>query len=415
MSIRSYRYAPSRPGSIGGLVSIGETAVTAALGEPICSVQTRSGGRHLFYRGPDTDPVGNARWRYGDVRGSAGFVVVWDPAALVAAVRCREWHKAVAVGRLPERWPAGFGPARVALTAEGARSNTLNEEVFKDARHGRLTPDAETAYQLAGETCGLPTRDVAATIASVIRSSRRWSTTHRSTSTRFCRMRGRKRAAQRVLTNRLDSSRIGRAASDRTREHRGRGEAGRALCRTEVTSLRWAAIDLSDGDDVGLACDAGCCSISPSAGSASAHAGAGARVDSLYASPFPGFRRACPPFPPVFPRRQPRVFDGRLGAAPNGLYQLFTPRAGPQRPGPSVSEPPAKRGGRLQHRLLRDLPSKRMASLDARPVARARLLYSRLHRNVLPPLQRQRGTRPRMRRHVGRPLASPAPLRIQTQ
>ena len=155
-----------------GLVEIGTDAVIATLGQPIRSILTRSGGQYLVYRGP-SDPVGNKKWRYGDVRHASGYVIVWDLAALLDAVEVQAQHAVVDISQLPKPWPVHSGPALVALTGDGERSNALNRQVFQDARYGCLSPDAVHAYQLAGETCGLAASEVRATIQSARKGARR--------------------------------------------------------------------------------------------------------------------------------------------------------------------------------------------------------------------------------------------------
>ena len=56
-------------------VDTGRAAAVAALGEPLSECSSPSGGAHLFYKSP-TANVSNSKWRYGDVRGSKGYVVL---------------------------------------------------------------------------------------------------------------------------------------------------------------------------------------------------------------------------------------------------------------------------------------------------------------------------------------------------
>ena len=59
-------------------------AVEESLGAPLCEVRTRSGGRHLFYR--CDQPIGNRSWEGGKIRCDAGYAVLWNPGAVLAAL-----------------------------------------------------------------------------------------------------------------------------------------------------------------------------------------------------------------------------------------------------------------------------------------------------------------------------------------
>ena len=85
------------PASLGCLVvdvdeggDRGLASVIGALGaEPVATVGTRGGGFHLWYPAPAGE-IGNRKWGLsnaaGDIRGSRGFVVCWDPAEIVAGL-----------------------------------------------------------------------------------------------------------------------------------------------------------------------------------------------------------------------------------------------------------------------------------------------------------------------------------------
>ena len=69
----------------------GVDAVVGACGVPLTVTGTRSGGHHVWYRSEGGE-VGNRKWVLdapscgGDIRGSNGFVVLWDPAAVVDGI-----------------------------------------------------------------------------------------------------------------------------------------------------------------------------------------------------------------------------------------------------------------------------------------------------------------------------------------
>ena len=61
-------------------------AVVDALGEPPLHHPSGKPGRsHLWYRAPAGE-VRNAEWQFGQTRGSNGYVILWDPALVVAAL-----------------------------------------------------------------------------------------------------------------------------------------------------------------------------------------------------------------------------------------------------------------------------------------------------------------------------------------
>lgn len=70
----------------------GEEHVIKTLGPPLAAHDTHpAGGRHIWYLMPDDAPVGNKTWHgpgrsHGQVRGSRGYVVAWQPAAIARAL-----------------------------------------------------------------------------------------------------------------------------------------------------------------------------------------------------------------------------------------------------------------------------------------------------------------------------------------
>ena len=83
------------PGSVGILVvdvdlknatvAEGCSVATVILGPPLTQCLTRSGGKHLFYRAPDTS-INNGTWLHGDIRHARGFVIVWNEHVAAFAV-----------------------------------------------------------------------------------------------------------------------------------------------------------------------------------------------------------------------------------------------------------------------------------------------------------------------------------------
>ena len=105
--------------------------VEKAIGEPLATVPTRSGGGHMLYRAPEGE-VGNRRWLYGDIRGTRGYCVVWDAARWLAAMSAAPAAEPVNVNALPLTRNGGHhGPVAIAGAPAGERNDTLNREAFK--------------------------------------------------------------------------------------------------------------------------------------------------------------------------------------------------------------------------------------------------------------------------------------------
>ena len=162
------------PASVGCFVAdvddggeAGVEALTRALGPPITVTRTRrDGGFHLWYRAPDGD-VGNRQWKLtgaaGDIRGSKGFVVLWDPDTLADGLSLHfDAADLVDPGKLPRRLSVA-GPEAVRAAPQGTRNDTLNRAAFLAAKKGELDPDT---FRDAASATGLPTAEVEATLAS---------------------------------------------------------------------------------------------------------------------------------------------------------------------------------------------------------------------------------------------------------
>ena len=105
--------------------------VEKAIGEPLATLPTRSGGGHMLYRAPEGE-VGNRRWLYGDIRGTRGYCVVWDAARWLAAMSAAPAAEPVNVNALPLTRNGGHhGPVAIAGAPVGERNDTLNREAFK--------------------------------------------------------------------------------------------------------------------------------------------------------------------------------------------------------------------------------------------------------------------------------------------
>jgi hypothetical protein len=168
--------------------------------EPTWTVDTPSGGRHLYYRAPDwvelRNTAGKIGWRI-DTRAAGGFVVAagsrsgggrYDVADRSDPAEMPEWMAALAAPptqRVRVRFARPVTRARgyvaTALTAElqrvldapsGTRNNTLYSAAWALGRfvaQGVIDRHViEDALQHAGEATGLGAREVAATVRSAL-------------------------------------------------------------------------------------------------------------------------------------------------------------------------------------------------------------------------------------------------------
>ena len=166
------------PASLGCVVvdvdeggSAGVEALRGVLGEPVVTVGTRGGGFHLWYPAPAGE-IGNRKWGLpgaaGDIRGSRGFVVCWDPSALVDGLAANFAAAAApSLHALSKLTVNGHGPEAVRVAKPGARNDTLNREAFVAAARGGLDGDA---FRDAAAAAGLPPGEVEATLGSAARA-----------------------------------------------------------------------------------------------------------------------------------------------------------------------------------------------------------------------------------------------------
>ena len=147
----------------------GVEAVRGSLGEPVAVIKTqRPGGFHAWYRAADSE-IRNRKWDLGDasgdIRGSRGFVILWDAATLAHGL-AQHFDDAQAAdpGRLPRPTTHGkHGPQAVRTAPNGTRNDMLNLKVFKAAKNGTLDRDA---FRDAAIEAGLLPGGVEATLAS---------------------------------------------------------------------------------------------------------------------------------------------------------------------------------------------------------------------------------------------------------
>ena len=112
-------------------------SVEQALGEPLATCPTPSGGGHMHYRAQDGE-VRNRKWLHGDVRGSRGYVIAWDVDALLHAAGAADMATAPDLGALPT--PRHVHSRREAHRAGrhqgGDRGRTKRSALPADLRRG---------------------------------------------------------------------------------------------------------------------------------------------------------------------------------------------------------------------------------------------------------------------------------------
>lgn len=99
------------PASLGAVVidvdNPGLLAEAPQYGAELCRYQSPSGGWHIWQA--CSEPPGNRKWAGGDIRGRAGYVVIWEPETLAAAI--------AGLGPRPSAsWPAPDPGPRAAAT-----------------------------------------------------------------------------------------------------------------------------------------------------------------------------------------------------------------------------------------------------------------------------------------------------------
>ena len=149
-------------------------------GKALAQVQSPSGGWHLFYKG--TAKEGNKKWVYGDIRGKAGHVVLYDAVATLEAARqaLSPDVQPVDIAKLSPPRPKSKKKATIErptseglqATTPGGRNNYLNSWVFADVRDGLLTPERETEWRTRALASGLTPTEVDDTLRSAQRAGK---------------------------------------------------------------------------------------------------------------------------------------------------------------------------------------------------------------------------------------------------
>ena len=142
----------------------GVEALQEALGAPITVIATRrEGGCHVWHRAPDS-VVGNRKWQLngaaGDIRGSAGFIILWNPARLADALA---------------RYFADANPADPAVLTSPPTNGARGPEAVRNApvgaRNSTLFRELTRAYRAAALDNGMPALEFEATSASAERTA----------------------------------------------------------------------------------------------------------------------------------------------------------------------------------------------------------------------------------------------------
>ena len=144
-------------------------------------------GLHFYYDHPQDEEIRNAEWSLngckGDIRGDRGYAVIWDRPDFLRKIQgINGKHRPLpkAFMKSPPVKPAtvenqrligeargyGDGVARVAAAPQGERNNTLNVEVFRAAKLGKLDAAMEAAFYSAARARGLEESEIKATIES---------------------------------------------------------------------------------------------------------------------------------------------------------------------------------------------------------------------------------------------------------
>ena len=167
------------PGSVGlFVVDIDEggaaavEAVSKLLGEPLASVATkRAGGRHLYYPAPDGE-VRNRKWETpegsGDIRGTRGYVILWDMADLAVAAAMVRARNAPPSDPMKLPGPRGLRGLPLDQVPTGARNEELNRRTWEAARCG----NGRTVQKLVGQAkaAGLRPEEVESTVRSAMKA-----------------------------------------------------------------------------------------------------------------------------------------------------------------------------------------------------------------------------------------------------
>ena len=153
-------------------------SVIETLGRSLATATSPSGGAHLHYKG--TGQEGNIKWSFGDIRGTKGHVVLYDPAATLKAAQLVQrdaslepvdvslLRRIAGAKKKKQKTPEPRQTPDVlqGMSEGDGRNNYLNEGVFVDARDGQLTPERKTEWRNAALASGLSLSEVDATLRS---------------------------------------------------------------------------------------------------------------------------------------------------------------------------------------------------------------------------------------------------------
>ena len=182
---------------VNGHLAFARAARSGMFPEPLATVSTPTGGRHLYF---PADPEREQRsWQVGragiDLRGDGGYIIVppslraldgrWVPyrveavatgrVASLDAQRLRDFldprPKYVPVPEPPGGWPLDVARlvSKVARRPEGERNLGLFKAACRMAEHGRPQGEALEALGPAASQSGLGEREITRTVGSAYR------------------------------------------------------------------------------------------------------------------------------------------------------------------------------------------------------------------------------------------------------
>ena len=105
--------------------------VEESLGPAVCTVRTRSGGLHLYYR--CDQPVRDRQWPGGEIRCLSGYTVLWDADAVLAALEGLQDAELVDTAAWPVNGQQAASRRQVRKPRPASRPSRSREESLRAA------------------------------------------------------------------------------------------------------------------------------------------------------------------------------------------------------------------------------------------------------------------------------------------